>query len=452
MEEEKKTLKDFILILATLANLYETEGDQGRAKSFNAAAKSLESFASRIARSMRTLRELVNPHLNSGEVGDPCMPKTGRVGAGICLRTNCCDDWITRHHLSKAGRLFALVIVSKLVFTHSLDEERGDVKLPRHVEPWNKSQAKSCSWINGTWDEPERQLSYLEQRMPVIFAGKHLLTLGGSTSRDQAGDFFQMVLSSELRGVVARNWLMDSVQGYQLLPKAGKNASEFYARHDFRVVNPLLEAGWKIKPVSEKDAGCGECHSSFTNLDYIASLTQSKITYEFSWKPEIFSFPSDLLIKYCEKHYDIVIVEKGLHDAYFYDNSSLSNLSIERRVRSLARSLECFPKSTLVVVRLPYAASRNKFEEPRLVAIREVLLRLAKQGIFGVERTLIVDGNMISSTKFHPKTFDGHHYDSRVARAVLRLIAFGTLAFDSRTKLSFSERIFTMHGCGIEGV
>jgi hypothetical protein len=43
--EDKRKLKDFIVILTTLANLYEAEDDQGRAKSFNAAAKSLESFA-----------------------------------------------------------------------------------------------------------------------------------------------------------------------------------------------------------------------------------------------------------------------------------------------------------------------------------------------------------------------------------------------------------------------
>jgi hypothetical protein len=43
--EDKRKLKDFIVILTTLANLYEAADDQGRAKSFNAAAKSLESFA-----------------------------------------------------------------------------------------------------------------------------------------------------------------------------------------------------------------------------------------------------------------------------------------------------------------------------------------------------------------------------------------------------------------------
>lgn len=156
--------------------------------------------------------------------------------------------------------------------------------------------------------------------------------------------------------------------------------------------------------------------------------------------------------KYCEKHYDIVIVGKGLHDAYFYNNSSLSNLSIERRARSLARSLECFPKRTLVVIRLPYVATREAFEEPRLVEIRQVLLRLAKQGLFGTGRTLVVDGYVLTSTHLHPNPFDGHHYDSRVARSILRLVAFGTLAFDSSTSLTFSERIVNMRGCGIEGV
>ena len=43
---EKRTLKDFLLILGSLSNLYEKKGDQGRAKSFAGAVKSLESFAS----------------------------------------------------------------------------------------------------------------------------------------------------------------------------------------------------------------------------------------------------------------------------------------------------------------------------------------------------------------------------------------------------------------------
>ena len=46
MVEDKRTLKDFVLILGSIANKYETLGDVGRAKSFNTAAKKLSSFAS----------------------------------------------------------------------------------------------------------------------------------------------------------------------------------------------------------------------------------------------------------------------------------------------------------------------------------------------------------------------------------------------------------------------
>ena len=42
---EKRILKEFLLILGTLSNLYEKKGDHGRAKSFSGAVKSLGSFA-----------------------------------------------------------------------------------------------------------------------------------------------------------------------------------------------------------------------------------------------------------------------------------------------------------------------------------------------------------------------------------------------------------------------
>jgi len=39
-----KTMQDFVLVLSTLSNLYEREGDARRAQSFSASAKSLEKF------------------------------------------------------------------------------------------------------------------------------------------------------------------------------------------------------------------------------------------------------------------------------------------------------------------------------------------------------------------------------------------------------------------------
>ena len=40
----KRTMQDFVLVLSTLSNLYEREGDARRAQSFSASAKSLEKF------------------------------------------------------------------------------------------------------------------------------------------------------------------------------------------------------------------------------------------------------------------------------------------------------------------------------------------------------------------------------------------------------------------------
>eukprot|EP00978_Attheya_sp_CCMP212_P008934 scaffold21095_cov29-Attheya_sp.AAC.1 len=331
-----------------------------------------------------------------------------------------------------------------------------------------------CEWTDtGLWDQPTDEinnkslLQVAEEHAHHLFAGKSVLVIGGSTSRDLAADFMHAVLPLKLRHNVSLAWNASSLQGYELFPGPRKNEKDFHRMYKKEVMFPLMNAGWNFTRLSEKSSGCSDCVSNYVNVDYFAELfgghtrSASGITYEFSWKPDIFAPKADtdgFTHRFCapNRRYDIVFIGRGLHDAVFKNDKLNEHSAVDTRFRRLAGLLECFPETTLIILRTPYVTTNEK-EQERVLNITESMINLARNGTFGFNRTLIIDGHLLTTSTAHPESFDGHHYDSRVAQSVWRLIFFASAQFFAGVKLdglvranSFKESLgLHWHECGI---
>ena len=308
-------------------------------------------------------------------------------------------------------------------------------------------------WGQPTTDESSNNKSLLqvaEEHAHQIFAGKSVLVIGGSTSRDLAADFMHAVLPLELRHNVSLAWNASSVQGYELFPPIGKHETDFDRMYKKEVMFPLMNAGWNFTNLLEKSSGCRDCSSSYVNIDYFAELfggntrSASGITYEFSWKPDIFAPEADtdgFTHRFCppNRRYDIVFIGRGLHDAAFKSDKLIEHSAVDTRFRRLAGLLKCFPETTLIILRTPYV-TRSEKEQERLLNITESMINLARNGTFGLNRTLLIDGHLLTASTAHPESFDGHHYDSRVAQSVWRLIFFASAQFFVGVKLDGLSR------------
>ena len=260
-----------------------------------------------------------------------------------------------------------------------------------------------------------------------LMSGRSILVIGGSTSRDLAADFMQSVLPLKLQQNVSNQWTAKETEGFRLFPAIGKHANNFQDQYENDIMQPLLDAGWRFEHLDPtlKTTGCSKCKASYSNIDYVATF--ENIRYEYSWKPEIFS-PSDedaFHQLYCKQKYDIVYLGRGLHDAAFYDLQEMSMNSIRLRFLALAKLLRCFPEETLIIFRSPYATTVGS-EQRRVEDVTKIMVEMIADGHFdsdsGKIRSVVVDGMLLSSSDNAPKTFDGHHYDSRMGRSIWKVI------------------------------
>jgi len=279
----------------------------------------------------------------------------------------------------------------------------------------------------------------------LTFAGRSVLILGGSTSRDLAADFMQMVLPPSQRGAILNAWQANNTQGHELFPASGKQAVDFEEMYKASTMQPLLSAGWEFTQILGPDAGCRDCNSSYTNIDYVATIrggaskndSAGGISYEFSWKPEIFASLADTTgfqTRYCKRHYDVVHIGKGLHDAAFKSAKDLTPVAIEERFEKLAALVKCLPESTLVVLRTPYR-SKNAMEEGFNQITTAVLRKLVSSGSFGAQRSVLIDGNLLTSATSHPDPWDTHHYESPLGRTYWNLVLLVAQKFFQRSGL-----------------
>eukprot|EP00977_Amphora_coffeiformis_P028034 scaffold34685_cov183-Amphora_coffeaeformis.AAC.14 len=322
----------------------------------------------------------------------------------------------------------------------------------------NHAPTPGCSWWNNgsEWGDGGEFSSLLKQahdNAPATFAGKSVLVIGGSTSRDLAAYFLRMVLPPHQRDEVTRRWNANHTEGYQLFPPIGKHAKLFKLMYKGETMQPLMDAGWKFQRIEGPEAGCSDCKSSYTNLDYVASLrggaygnSSNGISYEFSWKPDIFAPRADTVgfqTRYCKRRYDVVHIGRGLHDAAFQPMNELTPDRIRERFLRLAELVQCFPPTTLVVLRTPYLSTSSKSganvsEESLIVTISNVLKALVREGAFGSRRSVLMDGHLLTSRPDHPVPFDGHHYATTVSQTYLNLV---TLAADVFFRTSAASRL-----------
>jgi hypothetical protein len=233
-------------------------------------------------------------------------------------------------------------------------------------------------------------------------------------------------------------------------------------------MQPLMDAGWKFNQIGGPAAGCSDCNSSFTNIDYVASLrggaynnsSSNGISYEFSWKPEIFTTKADVMgfqMRYCKQRYDVVHIGKGLHDAAFKQLDDLTPERLRERFLKLADLVQCFPPTTLVVLRTPYLSTKrnrngNCNEEDLIVNMTEVLEELVSQGAFGARRSVLIDGHLLTTKPSHPFPFDGHHYATSVSQMYWFMVAYATKVFFNPSKEvgeSWDELMGKWQQCGI---
>lgn len=276
---------------------------------------------------------------------------------------------------------------------------------------------------------PAGSLAEQNQLPFELLFGKSILVIGGSTSRDLAADFMQAVLPLDLQRTVQNQWESTNAQGYQLFPRIGKTESNFDRQYNKNVMLPLMNAGWRFEhqDASLDTSGCKDCNSNYRNIDYVATF--QNISYEFSWKPNIFAPFSDtegFLHRFCLKKYSIVYFGRGLHDAAFLGPEEMTWNAIEERFKRLANLTKCLPDDTLIILRSPYVTTASRAEQQRVEIVTLVLSDVVNRGFFdssnGVVRSILVNGILLSSSDGSPTPFDGHHYDSRMARSLWRII------------------------------
>ena len=187
--------------------------------------------------------------------------------------------------------------------------------------------------------------------------------------------------------------------------------------------------------------------------DFEHRRVRGNVSLLFSWKPELHSDADDVAFgtRFCAARSPpaVVYVGKGLHDACRREGTGAQlRAHAETRLRQLASLLRCLPPATLLVLRTPYYAaslgrnaSRAKlgatdarrvcvdlpYEAERLRAIRDVMVRLHRDGVFGATAVLL-DAYALTRAaarqEEHPQlhSLDGHHYPEAVRRVELLLL------------------------------
>jgi hypothetical protein len=356
------------------------------------------------------------------------------------------------------------------------------VKETQDVVPSAAMTTTECAWWNnstkwGDQDEFSGLLDKARDEAHVTFQGRSVLILGGSTSRDLAPFFMRMVLAPQVRKDVAEQWKnntklwVNHSNGHftPMFHSIGKRANEFKDMYNPGLMHPLMDAGWEFERIIGPAAGCRDCKSSYTNIDYVATLRagaaaaknnsnseDAGVSYEFSWKPQIFT-QADVTAfqtRYCKKNYDVVHFGKGLHDAAFLKASLLTPSKLRERFLKLAELVQCFPETTLVILRTPYLSTTNPEKEENVnINTTEILKELVGEGTFGVNRSVLIDGHLLTTKPNHPLPFDGHHYKSSVSMAYLNLLAHATQVFfkpnNNGLGGTFQEQAGRWKDCGL---
>jgi hypothetical protein len=338
---------------------------------------------------------------------------------------------------------------------------------------FTKTSLAECTWWNnatewGDKDEFSGLLDKARDEAHATFQGRSVLVLGGSTSRDLAAYFMRMVLPPQQRNEVTKQWKNSHYEAYKLFPARGKYVKKFELMYTPDLMQPLMDAGWEFESITGPAAGCSNCRSNYSNIDYVASLRggaafnnqnnsdNAGISYEFSWKPQIFT-QSDVTAfktRYCNKHYDVVHIGKGLHDAVFLKEHELTPSKLRERFLKLAKLVECFPEKTLIILRTPYLSTgKRRNEEDVNTNVTQILKELVGEGAFGVSRSVLIDGHLLTTKPGHPPVFDGHHYESAVSMAYSNLLAYATQEFfrPSNNRLGgiFQEQAGRGKHCGL---
>lgn len=151
-------------------------------------------------------------------------------------------------------------------------------------------------------------------------------------------------------------------------------------------------------------------------------------------------------------------VGRGLHDAAFYDSNEMSMDAIRLRFLALAKILKCLPDETLIIFRSPYVTTIRESEQQRVIDVTKVISDMIAEGHFdsnsGKIRSVLVDGMLLSSSNGAPNTHDGHHYDSRMARSVWKVIFTLYISFIGKESVaipnfSWEDVVSDKHiGCG----
>lgn len=362
--------------------------------------------------------------------------------------------------------------------------------------------------VDSIWDLTGNN-SFSSRIASQSFSGKHVLVLGASTSLNVTFTFMAAMLPPVARDAVMKTWKLNG-------------------ERDFA---PLAEHGWSLdyQNASDSTSGCRDCLAKETTVDHVATLyagTLKEISYEYSWKPEIFS-PRDDTVgfkqRYCRKRYDVVFICKGLHDAAYTNVAvNLTSASIRDRFEKLAGLLQCLPSTTLVVLRTPYHvdAAHVEYSEIAKAAaelvgaavgaligatvgnvvptdgaaivgaivgavvgvaggvkyqnhgrtdqtyswacgagvatksagveicrlqnqmtgrISRILTQLFHEGAFDAtndlnsgnktKRSVLIDGQLLSSSVGHPISSDGHHYPAAMTQSVVNLMLYASYAF-----------------------
>jgi hypothetical protein len=215
-----------------------------------------------------------------------------------------------------------------------------------------------------------------------------------------------------------------------------------------------------------KTTGCG-CHdcvcccgckalSGCSGSDFVFNnfLTRTKLT--FSWKPELLNSEADLnafvhrfSCRFCPEPPDVVILSKGIHEAYFFQhvyadpalrakvwklgrrwprNDSLPIITpsdhaerMERALRRYVPILRCLPNSTLIIWLTPYHSFKAPWEAELVAASREMMLRVHREG--GLEKGHLLDTWQMSHASGAPRTADGNHRTSHFQTVIWSLVA-----------------------------
>ena len=188
--------------------------------------------------------------------------------------------------------------------------------------------------------------------------------------------------------------------------------------------------------------------------DYEHRRVPDNVSVHFSWKPELHSDADDVAFatRFCAAARAppaVIYVGKGLHDACRREGTGAQlRPHAETQLRRLASLLRCLPPTTLLVLRTPYYAaplgrnaSRTKLgatdarrvcvdlphEAERLRAIRDAMVRLHRDGVFGAHAVLLDAYSLTRAAARqdgHPQlhSLDGHHYPDAVRRVELLLL------------------------------